>query len=497
MAARHIQPLAARAGMLLATVGFCGQIPPLDQIPPKLVKLSVIATDNRGRPVDDLTASDFRITDAGKPQSLTLFRHRDNQRQQTLRLEPGEFSNRTSANIPHATLVLFDLLNNSFAERGAAQANLIRGLQSLDSAENLYLYLLTLDGRLEAVHAMSGPAGTAAALAGAAPWTRDSKAIEQAINRIVGLRRTEININARVRMTYRLLEDVAGLLAGVPGRKNIVWITHGVPISLGAQGTIGVSEPVDYRPQLQRLTATLDRIGVSIYAVQPTPPGMTLDGSLAGTGSEETLQRFAELTGGTVKSSGDIGAVVRQAMNDVRTGYLLGYTPPLDSWDGKFHKLNITAARKGVRLQFKAGYVALKDAVNDERETLEAALTSSFDAAEIGVQAKLAPESGGNTMRLQCRIDPADIQFTQTGAQFTAHIALQGEGIRANGDMEQTPIMPLDINLNAEQRAGVFLKGIEFAKVIPVNAAWTRVRLSVLDRGTHAVGSVTIPLSGK
>jgi hypothetical protein len=33
-------------------------------------------------------------------------------------------------------------------------------------------------------------------------------------------------------MTYRSLEEAAGLLAGIFGRKDIVWIPHGVPISL-------------------------------------------------------------------------------------------------------------------------------------------------------------------------------------------------------------------------------------------------------------------------
>jgi hypothetical protein len=44
---------------------------------PKLVYLNVIAVDSHGDPVTDLTSDDFQIADAGKPQKIALFRHRD------------------------------------------------------------------------------------------------------------------------------------------------------------------------------------------------------------------------------------------------------------------------------------------------------------------------------------------------------------------------------------------------------------------------------------
>jgi VWFA-related protein len=486
-------------------IGFCAaarhvpaQIGTGEPIAPRLVKLTVVALDNRGRPISDLTADDFQITDAGKPRKLTLFRHSDSKLQLAPRLAPGELSNRAATNIPHATLVLFDLLNESFATRGGAQSYLIHGLQALESADDLFLYLLTINGQLYPVHPLPSAGGEASGQGSGAPWTKDSKAlIEQAVSKVYGLRRPDLDIDTRVRLTYTSLENVARLLAAVPGRKNIVWVTHGVPISLGPQSNFA-SDYIDYTPMLRRLTETLDRDNVSIYPVQQSPPGMAPEGTpearYSGLGSEDTLQQFADLTGGGMKFSGDIGAAIRQAMSDVRTSYLLGYSQPPEEWDGKFHKLHVVSTRKGVRLQFKTGYYAGAEIPNEEQESLEQAMKSSFDAAEIGVRGKLTPEPGGKNLRLDCRIDAADIQVVQAGNVWVAHLALQVEGINAGGDAERTTVMPLDLNLNADEHAKTLAEGIPWDKMIPRNDGWTRLRVAVFDRDSHAVGSLTLPV---
>ena len=38
----------------------------------RLMDLNVVALDDHGRPVTDLTADDFQISDAGKPQELQM-----------------------------------------------------------------------------------------------------------------------------------------------------------------------------------------------------------------------------------------------------------------------------------------------------------------------------------------------------------------------------------------------------------------------------------------
>ncbi len=86
----------------------------------------------------------------------------------------------------------------------------------------------------------------------------------------------------------------------------------------------------------------------------------------SGIGSVATLNELAELTGGRSDAGKDIGAALRQAINDMRTSYQIGYCRPAN-WDDKFHKLLVTCTRKGVRIQSKTGYFAWRRAPNWSR----------------------------------------------------------------------------------------------------------------------------------
>jgi len=107
----------------------------------------VVALDSHGQPVGDLTAGDFEIADAGKPQKVAIFRHSESKLTQAAPPGAGEFSNRGAANVQHATVILLDLLNQSFGRGARRRATWWRGLKSVESGDALYLYLLTADAK--------------------------------------------------------------------------------------------------------------------------------------------------------------------------------------------------------------------------------------------------------------------------------------------------------------------------------------------------------------
>src|SRR5579872_4292493 len=93
-----------------------------DDLPqdPKLINLNVIAVDDHGQPINDLTIDDFQITNAGKPQKIAFFRHNENKLEPAQALGPNEFSNRAGRGPSGVTILLFDLMNESFSTRGVA-----------------------------------------------------------------------------------------------------------------------------------------------------------------------------------------------------------------------------------------------------------------------------------------------------------------------------------------------------------------------------------------
>jgi len=55
----------------------CAQAAEAPQSDNTIVNLSVVALDNRGQPVNDLTAADFEVIDAGKPRKVAFLNHID------------------------------------------------------------------------------------------------------------------------------------------------------------------------------------------------------------------------------------------------------------------------------------------------------------------------------------------------------------------------------------------------------------------------------------
>jgi len=467
------------------------------------VILNVIALDSKNQSVTDLTAADLRVLDNGKPQTIAAFRRRDLRPSPSAPLGPRQYSNRSVNTIPHATLILFDQLNMQFADRGYVSNAITHALEQFESGDNLYLYLITVKGELYPVHALPGSEGDTAAKDGA--WTHNIQTTLSAALRVtLGQRPVELDIDSRVRSTFATLSVVASRLAGIPGRKTIVWLTHGVPISLSPARTL-TGDWVDYTPYVRRLSNTLDRADVSIYAVQQSPPGSLSptagdigrsqnapDPAFTGLGSEETLTEFANLTGGRAFLNNDVAGAIKQAMNDVKQSYLLSYVPPPDNWDGKYHKIRLSCTRKGVKLQARQGYFAFagqEASAKQAEDAIASAVTSPFDAGEIGLRATAAALPGEHPLlRIAARVDLADVQLTAAGDTYTGQLEPRFILYLDDGTIKQS--IPTTLNLHLT--AAALREGYEVAENFDVNPHLQKIRVIVFDPASSALGSLTI-----
>jgi Ca-activated chloride channel family protein len=72
------------------------------------------------------------------------------------------------------------------------------------------------------------------------------------------------------------------------------------------------------------------------------------------------MERLSRETGGvTFPNPGrKTSEVFSQIESDLRNLYLLGFTPPEEARDGKFHKLNLKITREGLAVRSRTGYWA-------------------------------------------------------------------------------------------------------------------------------------------
>lgn len=476
-----------------------------DSPEPKLVDMNVVALDNHEQPVNDLTVDDFQVTDAGKPQKIVFFRHRDASLRTPPQLAPNEISNRRADTVPYATVILFDLMNEGFASRGVAASQIIKALENMETPDYLYLYILTIEGRLFAVHGLpTGEEGPEAA-----HWTKQIKQqLDNALKTVLRNRPVEVDVAIRTQLTFAALDHIGVELSRVPGRKNLVWITDGVPIGLGPVRS-DTGEFVDFTPQLRQLSQALERSGVAIYpvrqvmlgsadAIGATSGGAGATGG-AGTGMQSiaTLDEFANVTGGRPNMGKDINGALKQALNDVRVSYQLGYYPPDRNWDGKYHKVRVTCKRKGVHIQARTGYYAWAiPAGQGSEQAIRSVANTQFDAAEIGLHGTLTVDAKDRKLaQLNVRIDARDVAFGEQGDHSDAQLRVALIGYLKGGMVEGSHVIPLDLHYTAEERDKARNEGIVLERSVPVSDQVGRLRLIVFDRGSNAIGSLTFALS--
>jgi VWFA-related protein len=321
------------AGLLLVTVGFTVHAQTgANQRP---VRLNLVAMDSAGQPVPDLAASELAVSDNGSPQQLV-----------TLRLRQGDK--------PRPVVVLFDLLNAGESSRGAVWNALKAPLARVQSTGPLYLYLLAPDGSLYPVHGL--PAAPVSQAEADAAWVKDAgPLLDAAMQKVTQLKPlafravSPTSLQERFKATYTALEDMRVRMAALRGPKELLWISYGIPSTIHF-----VDRTWFYgAPFLQQLGDRFVRTETTVYTADP---GIDLERGIL---DRDSLDILTAATGGRAFSTVDLNRAIAKIQADARASYSVEYQPPANNWDGKYHKLRITVARKGVRLQTEPGYYAV------------------------------------------------------------------------------------------------------------------------------------------
>ena len=202
--------------------------------------------------------------------------------------------------------------------------------------------------------------------------------------------------STRMRITLEVIERVLESLATTKGRKSLILVS---------QGFI-------YDPNLdefKRVVQTSRRSNTAIYfldtrgldsmpvamSAQFGPPIDSRDiGSLFSETIEasEGAESVASDSGGfSVKNQNDLNKGILRIANETRLYYLVGYNPTNTTQDGKFRKIEVKVAQKGIQIRARKGYYAPlaggKSALDKKQRTvdpdIQAALDSPYEVEEI------------------------------------------------------------------------------------------------------------------
>ncbi len=464
--------------LALAASGLLAQAP----TPGPLVQLYPVALDDSGQPVTNLTADDFKIVDQNKPQTILMFHKPGNEPFAPLDLL--EFSNRTSGVTPHNTVILFDMINLVDADRLENWKALDKALPQLDSGQNLYFYVLNLEGVLIPIHPLGPPA------ADDKTWPQGVvKAFDKVMKASSHGRPVQVGAEEQVKKTFKAFEDIGNQLAAFPGRRDIIWVSNGlttVPDPMLPNCNGDWVECALYVPHLG-YTLAKDRVAVDPYEfIGDISPDVNYN-----------FDQMALLTGGHFYSRQDIQTVLKNIAQNAPGSYYIAYDPGPENWNKKWHRIHVTCERKGVKLQVRERYYAVPDS-RSAADRMKAALVEAFqsptDLAEIGLRAKIVPLQGKMGVHLDIRVDASDLLLRQQGGKYSGALYLLISDRGSSGPLGDPAILNLAPGLTAEQYKIAMKEGLPIEQDHPTSDAVQRVRLIVLDQNTDQVGSLTFPV---
>ncbi|HET9285094.1 MAG TPA: VWA domain-containing protein [Candidatus Angelobacter sp.] len=509
-----------------------------------LVVLDVVALDDHGHPDANLNRGDFVVLEDGKPQEIKQFERSmasTGPVETSKPLAPNEYRN-VPAQVPNAVnVVLLDMLNTPVRDQGEARKHLVSFLRGMPKGRQVALY--GLDNRLHLIQDFTGNSDTLIAAAERAQgkpsalqqsatdknadgeWVDDLK--HYAFSPDVAARvqnfmknTDTVKTDMRVGLTLQSLQQLARTLAGVPGRKNLIWLSGGFPLNLeenfddahvstaARNYHDAVEQTATALAQAQIAVYPIDVLGVVVGGVDVTVGGRGMfdtdrSGTIGDVMSEQTTQYsaihnsmdlLAKNTGGQAFYNGnDLKDAIGRSMDLGSSYYTLAYTPSNTEWNGGLRKIEVKTPGKKVKLVYRRNYYAVPDrkySLPEMEQILVASMDPEMaDSTMLSVDVKLSPGTkGANSLMLECDLDRSQFQFVDADKQKVALIDLAIESWdkngKASGKVGQTLKIP---------EGDVAQPKVAFRQELALRPNTATLRIGIMDRSSGRLGTVLVP----
>jgi VWFA-related protein len=560
---KKIAAAAFLVGAAAMTLAAQQESTPIFRAGTTLVEFTIVATDQRGQPVTDLNHSEIAIVQNGKPQPVAFFRFEgaafgpDATEPAREPIAPGIFTNRPEYSpgpARNVTAIVIDTLNTVPEDQVAVKAQVMQYLRAL--APNTRVAVYALGSNLRILHDFTDDLGSLRARLAkqniefnvqAIPadeririqemeaehldqtfedddpeQTDDEKAAKERDQRLSTVRGQMAKLDEqfneqlyarRLRQTVESLEALGNHLAGIPGRKNLVWISGGIPMLTQGARDRWVS---DYTPELRGLARRLATQGITVYPTQASALQVGLLGATTagGDGANRaqldklrpltrendlriwgTMDVFADVSGGrSFRNTNDLTAGVSAAATDMRGSYSVGFYVP-DNSDHRWREFDVTVRRPGVRILHRRGYMALapvKQPANWSQLEWQAAIQNPLGSTAIRLDARADAVSGGLNVLIQIAAD--DLYYKRVNGAPVTDLEI-GFGERNAKEWTRVRRDGAVITIKENPRQTVKPSIVRFSKTWTIDPDTTQVRLVVRDRMTGRFGVLDMPLA--
>jgi VWFA-related protein len=491
----------------------------------RIVQIDVLVHDRDGNSVAGLTKDDFVLLDEKRPQQIKFF--------SVVKTEvlpaasapppPNTFTNEIDqGGVPaNLTVVLLDAFNTSFTDQARARSHIAKLLLTIQPQDRVALYVL--GARLRILHDFSSD--SSALLEALKQYkddrSLDARASQSAASNLYNLQliplteelnagEKELSLQEHAHLTTEALRAIADHVVALPGRKNLVWVSGSFPFGLETtniqRGPSG--EKLPFTTDAELAVRALNEANIAIYPVDARgllTTGVSGDNShlaekpdIAEFGAMHAL---AARTGGRAYyNTNAIMGSIRQAIDESRIAYSLGFYPTSVRWDGSFHKIQIKVSRPNVQVQAREGYFALSEPnlPPEAREDLMAqAARSTLDSTGIHFRVLTIPPAHATDRNLtvQVELDARQFALERESGQWRDVVDLALVQVDAQNRILQTVRIPIQLALDQESYDQLMKEPLPVPRDLEIQPNAAELRVIVFDERNSKLGSVHIPLA--
>jgi VWFA-related protein len=361
------------------------------------VVLDVVVTDSHHHAVPGLKPWDFEVSEEHKPQAVLSFEafsfdaaSKPTAPRRLRPLPPDTYMNvETEGERGPLYVIVYDAVHMREEDQPRARQELAAFLAAKPAGTRFALFLLAGELRL-----LQGFTADPKQLLASFDTHRKDGHIPQVF--LMGM-----NFGADdTDLPFEVMSYIGRFLEGLPGRKNLIWLSSEFPMSaalvlpqvqatvvgnamaptsaspLQAQGFDGVtSTPVDKSRSQRIMKQAIDTLNAAQVSVYPVNVG-GLRPDL--TGVDVIADRIASVTGGRAYyNTNDFRGAMEDAAENGASYYEISYAPSDSTQDGRIRRIEVSLDRKGMTLEYRRYYYAEDPNAPLTKDEKEAALETA------------------------------------------------------------------------------------------------------------------------
>ena len=328
--------------------------------------IDVLVTDDKGQSVRGLTRSDFTVEEDDKPQPIRGFLETRKDAPPTSihtptrpKLPPNTYTNRQPPPATGSTnIILLDSLNVDPADQIRAHQHAAKYFNDMPPGTQVAIF-----GLGNGLKILQG-------------FSSDPKTLIAAMN---DMKNSLLPPSSAIapcttpKLTLDALRQIAAFVAGIKGRKNLLWFTTGsFPLidlcepdlarktfDMLAAAQVAI-DPIDVRgvfnPGFQDASTQLTSITTNTGA---QVANATMGSYIAQGNKLLGMESLAERTGGIAYyNTNALDTSIGSAIESGANYYTLSYVPPIQAYDGLHHTIHVTVNRPHLQLVYRTGYGA-------------------------------------------------------------------------------------------------------------------------------------------